>query len=306
MAPPAAAAGGRVGLVGVGRMGLGMALRLRDLGYAVRVRDLDPAREALAARAGALVVPDAHAAAQGCDALVIAVVDAAQTRAVLFGPGGAAGGLRPGAAVLLCPTIAPEDVEAIAAELQRRGLEPIDAPMSGGPERARSGAMSLMVACAGLVFERWRPLLGDLAARLFHVGERPGDGARTKLVNNLLAAVNLAGACEALALAVRAGLDPGRTLAVIEQSSGASWIGSDRLRRVLGGDAEVQARVALLTKDAGLALRLADAVGADIGVGRAAAGLFAEACAAGLAELDDSALWPWLCPPPVPPQGPPD
>ena len=80
--------------------------------------------------------------------------------------------------------------------------------MSGGPLRARDGSMSLMVACADAVYERWHGLLADLSSRLFHVGTRPGDGARTKLVNNLLAAVNLAGAAEAMALAQRIGLDP--------------------------------------------------------------------------------------------------
>ncbi len=93
----------------------------------------------------------------------------------------------------------------------------IDAPMSGGPARARDGTMSLMVACADAVFTRHEPVLRDLSSRLVRLGQRIGDGARTKLVNNLLAAVNLAAAAEALALAERLGLDPRRTLQVFEQ-----------------------------------------------------------------------------------------
>jgi 3-hydroxyisobutyrate dehydrogenase len=280
-----------VALVGAGRMGLGMVLRLRERGYALRVHDLDPAREALARAAGARIAGDAAAAAAGAEVLIVAVVDAAQTRDVLFGARGAAAALPAGAAVLLCPTIAADDVEAIAADLVARGLQPIDAPMSGGPQRARDGTMSLMVACADAAFDRWQGLLGDLASRLLRVGRRAGDGARTKLVNNLLAAVNLAGAAEALALAQRVGLDPALTLSVIEQSSGASWIGSDRLRRALAGDAAVHARIALLAKDSALALRLAARAGAGVPVGEAAARVFAAACAAGLADADDSALW---------------
>ena len=189
---------------------------------------------------------------------------------MLFGAGGAVQALAPGAAVLLCPTIAPQDVEALAAALERHGLQAIDAPMSGGPLRARDGAMSLMAACADEVFERWQGLPGDLSSRLFRVGTRPGDGARTKLVNNLLAAVKLAGAAEAMALAQRIGLDPAATLAVIESSSGQSWIGSERLRRALAADPAIGAHVSLLAKDSTLALDLARGCGLDPRLGSAA------------------------------------
>ncbi len=284
----------KVGIVGVGNMGLGMALRLLDRGHVVGVRDSDPARERLAQQHGASVHADAAAAAQGCAALIVAVVDAVQTREVLFGAGGAVHGLAPGAAVLLCPTIAPRDVEDLAAALERHGLQVIDAPMSGGPLRARDGTMSLMVACADAVYQRWQGVLGDLSSRLFRVGTQPGDGARTKLVNNLLAAVNLAGAAEALALAQRIGLDPAATLAVIESSSGQSWIGSERLRRALAADTSVGAHVSLLAKDSTLALDMARGCGLEPHLGLAAQALFADACAQGLALQDDSALWRWL------------
>ncbi len=340
-----------IGIVGIGNMGLAMALRLLDRGHAVRVRDIDPGREALARAAGAAVARSAAAAAAGAACVIVAVVDGAQTREVLFGHGAAAsrgdrdGGddgddgddrddsddgiaavLPPGTAVMLCPTIAPQDTEACARRLAERGIDCIDAPMSGGPARARDGSMSLMVACADAVFARHAALLADISSRVFRVGTRPGDGARTKLVNNLLAAVNLAGAAEALALASRLGLDATRTLDVIEQSSGQSWIGSDRLRRALAGERAPRAHMRLLAKDSALALRMA-ASGAgttasdDGGTARrcqptsgptsgpttqptspppvlatsqAAAALFAQACAQGLADADDGALYNWL------------
>jgi 3-hydroxyisobutyrate dehydrogenase len=156
--------------------------------------------------------------------------------------------------------------------------------------------MSLMVACADAVFERWQGLLGDLSTRLCRIGPVPGDGARTKLVNNLLAAVNLAGAAEAMALAQQLGLDPAVTLAVIEQSSGQSWIGSDRMRRALAGDPAVHAQMALLAKDSALALDAARQAGFDARLGRAAGACFAAAIAAGLQGQDDSTLWLWLRP----------
>jgi putative dehydrogenase len=247
----------RVAIVGIGNMGLGMALRLLDRGHAVAVRDLVAEREHAARSHGAAVHADAAAAAQGRELLIVAVVDALQTGQVLFGERGAAHGLAPGSTVLLCPTLAPQTVQECAERLAGHGIACVDAPMSGGPVRARDGTMSLMVACADAVFERWQPLLRELSSRLFRIGTRPGDGARTKLVNNLLAAINLAGAAEALALAQQLGLEPAATLAVIEASSGQSWIGSDRLRRALAADPAVHARMTLLAKDSGLAMGMA-------------------------------------------------
>ena len=282
---------GPVGVVGIGNMGLGLALRLRDAGQAVQVHDIDRARCALAASAGAVIRATPAQAAAGCALLVVVVVDAAQTDAVLFGADGAAAALAPGAAVMLCPTLGPADVERLAQRLHGLGLGCIDAPMSGGPARARDGQMSLMVACSDALWARFEPLLRHLAARLFRIGQQPGDGARTKLVNNLLAAVNLAGAAEALALAGRLGLDPARTLAVIEQSSGQSWIGSDRLARALAGDFAPRAHTTLLAKDSGLALAMAAQAGLPAPpMGSAAAALFQAALAAGYGAEDDARL----------------
>jgi 3-hydroxyisobutyrate dehydrogenase len=132
--------------------------------------------------------------------------------------------------------------------------------------------------------------MAALSSQVFRVGERPGDGARTKLVNNLLAAVNLAGAAEAMALAERIGLDPQRTLAVIERSSGQSWIGSERMHRALAGDLAPRAHTTLLRKDSGLALDMAAQAGIALPVATQAASLFAQACDAGLAALDDASL----------------
>jgi 3-hydroxyisobutyrate dehydrogenase len=295
-----APAAGPIGLIGVGAMGLAMAERLRDGGHDVVVHDVDGARETLAAAAGCAVASSPAVLASRCGLVIVAVVDGAQTTEVLFGAAGAAAALPRGAAVMLCPTIAPADTERVAASLAALGVEAIDAPMSGGPQRARDGSMSLMVACGDAVFDRWQPLLAWLASRLLRIGTRPGDGARTKLVNNLLAAVNLAGAAEALALASRLGLEPALTLTVIEQSSGQSWIGSDRLRRALAADSTLRARVALLAKDSALACAEARRAGFDVPVGAAATRLFADAVGAGLAPADDSALWRWLADAPQP------
>jgi 3-hydroxyisobutyrate dehydrogenase-like beta-hydroxyacid dehydrogenase len=190
--------------------------------------------------------------------------------------------------------IAPARAEAIAARLAKLSVDAIDAPMSGGPARARTGTMSLMVACADAAFERHRALLDALADPVFRIGERPGDGARAKLVNNLLAAVNLAGAAEAIALAERVGLDPARMLDVIERSSGQSWIASDRMRRAIAGDFAPRAHTTLLAKDSALAIEMASAAGTAPRLGGVAAATFAAAVEAGHGASDDASLLAFL------------
>jgi putative dehydrogenase len=286
-----------VGVIGVGNMGGAMAERLCEAGWAVTVCDIDPARQRQAVAAGAALVGSPAQVARSLaaeSALIIVVVDAAQVRHVLWGPGGAAQALQPGQTVLLCPTIAPEDVEAIAAQLASQGVDCIDAPLSGGPVRARDGRMSLMVAAPTGVLARHASLLSGLSDHVMRISEHVGDGARTKLVNNLLAGINLVGAAEALAMAERMGLDVSTTLDVIERSSGQSWIGSDRMRRAVTGDFEPRAHVTLLEKDTRLAVAAAAAAGFEGPLGARAARVFEQAHEAGMAALDDGALFELL------------
>ena len=283
----------RVAVIGAGNMGGAMVARLCDGGVPVVACDTDPPRQQQALSAGASLAdtPALAAAMLGDEGLlIVCVVDADQSHAVLFGPHGAAGPMRPGQTVMLCPTMAPQDTEALAAALSGRGIGCIDAPMSGGPARARDGSMSLMLAAPNALLTRHQALLARLSSRRFVVSERVGDGARTKLVNNLLAGINLVGAAEVMALAERLGLDLAATLDVIEQSSGQSWIGSDRMRRAIAGDFEPRAHVTLLEKDTRLAVEAAAAAGFDGPLGARAAAVFAQAHAAGLADLDDAAL----------------
>ena len=283
-----------IGIIGVGNMGGAMAKRLGCLGWAPWVHDIDDAKVHALMPFGAVAPVDiAHYAIHSV-ATILCVVDAQQTRDVLFGPQGIAPHLQPGHVVLLCPTIAPQDVEAIAVQLAQQGVDTIDAPMSGGPARARDGSMSLLVAGADAAVARCEPLLLALSSKVFRISELPGDGARTKLVNNLLAGINLVGAAEVMALARRMGLDLERTLDVIGQSSGQSWIGTDRMRRAITGDLAPRAHMTLLAKDTRFAQEAAQNVGFEGPLGPLAAQVFAAALDAGLADLDDAALLQFL------------
>jgi putative dehydrogenase len=275
-------------------MGGGMAGNLLEQGWAVQVCDIDVSRVREFEAQGAVACASPAGVAANAATLIVCVVDAAQSADVLFGKEGAAAAIGAGGTVLLCPTISPQDVESLSARLTALGIDTVDAPMSGGPARARDGSMSLMVACTDAVFARQQSLLRALSSKLFRISERPGDGARTKLVNNLLAGINLSGAAEAMAMAQAMGLDLARTLDVIEQSSGQSWIGSDRMRRALAGDYAPRAHVTLLEKDTRLAVEAAAAAGFTGPLGAHAARLFARAHEAGFAGDDDAALFKLL------------
>ena len=283
-----------VAIIGVGNMGGAMAANLLARGWPIHVCDRIPERAQQLVALGASAYPAPADAARAARATIICVVDAAQTRDVLFGAGAVADAMHLGHTVILCPTVSPQDVESITQQLRPFGLFCVDAPMSGGPARARDGSMSLMVACPQTVFERHRALIEALSSKVFRISERPGDGARTKLVNNLAAGINLVAAAEVMALAGRLGLDMAGTLDVIEQSSGQSWIGSDRMRRAIVQDFAPRAHMTLLEKDTRLAVQAAHDAGFRGPLGPRAAEVFARASASGLADLDDAALLRWL------------
>ncbi len=283
-----------ISIIGAGNMGGGMALNLLSRGYSVYVCDTDATKEAFLEKKGVVAGIQPAQSAMKSGVTIICVIDAVQIQNVLVGADGLLSA-EPAAlqthSVILCPTISPQDAERFAKLLADHGVRMIEAPMSGGPLRARDGSMSLMVACNDALFKQHERLLRDLSSKLFHVSQRIGDGARTKLVNNLLAAINLVGATEAVAMAEKLGLDARRTLDVIEQSSGQSWIGSDRMRRAIAGNIRPPgAHMTLLAKDTQLAMQAARDAGCNNPLGGVATGLFTKALESGMANEDDSQM----------------
>ncbi len=280
-----------VGIIGVGNMGGAMAANLLSQGWPVHVCDIDDNKTRALSQLGAVVHANPRDIANHTPLLIICVVDAVQTKDVLFGANGAAMHLKAGQTVMLCPTIAPADVEYCANKLSELGIETIDAPMSGGPARARDGSMSLMLACNDAVYAKHQDLIAVLSNQVFRISQRVGDGAKTKLVNNLLASINLAGAAEVMGLAEKMGLDLSTTLNVIEHSSGQSWIGSDRMRRAIANDYEPRAHTTLLAKDSKLAVQSASHLSYPTPLGQVAMATFARAVDDGYADLDDASLF---------------
>ena len=282
-----------VGVIGVGNMGAAMAARLRERGFDVVVRDVRPEAEQPLLDLGARRASSAAEIARASAAILVVVVDAKQIDDVLSGDNGLLMALRPEHLVLIQSTIAPADAARFAAAVRARGALALDAPISGGPVRARAGELSMMVAGSESAFDRAQPLFAALATRVFNVGSEPGLGATMKLVNNLLAGVYLAAGAEAFAIGRAAGLGAQTMAEVFGASSGQSWILTDRLARLLAGDQRPHAQMQILAKDVRLAVDLANSVGKTTRLGADTCALFAAALAAGLTDADDSALISW-------------
>ncbi len=284
-------AGPDVGVIGVGAMGGGVVASLCRAGFATHARDIRPEAMAAAATLGATVHESAAALARAVDVIVVLVVDAAQVDTVLFGELGAAAAVRPGAVVLLASTLDPDDVVAVATKLATRGVFCLDAPVSGGPRRAAEGTMTMMVAGPASAMARAEPVLAAIAGKAFRVGTTPGTAAKFKIVNNLLAAVNLAAGAEALALATAAGLDPRMVVEVVNASSGASWMFADRMPRALDGDYAPRAAAKILAKDVGIATSFAARHHVGVPFALVARDTFQSALASGHGEQDDAILY---------------
>ncbi|HTT10926.1 MAG TPA: NAD(P)-dependent oxidoreductase [Burkholderiaceae bacterium] len=282
-----------VGVIGVGNMGGAMAARLLERGFPVTVRDVRARAEEPLVALGARRAPSPHAIAQACASILVVVVDAKQIDDVLSGDRGLLSALRPEHLVLIQSTIAPADAARVAAAIRARGALALDAPISGGPARARAGQISIMAAGADAAFERARPLFDALATRVFRVGAAPGLGSTMKLVNNLLAGVYLAAGAEACAIGHAAGLDTRAMAEAFAASSGQSWILADRLARVVADDRLPRAQMHILAKDLQLAEDLARSLGRTTTLGAATSALFSAAMASGLSDADDSALIFW-------------
>jgi putative dehydrogenase len=278
----------KVAVIGLGSMGLGAALNLVKHGHAVTGCELrEVARAELLAAGGAAVAsPDALPA--DLEAVVVFVVNAAQTEDVLFGAAGCAARLPPGAVILVCTTVAPEAARALDARIAAAGLLMLDAPVSGGAVGARGGTMTVMASGSEAAFAKAGPVLEAIASKVWRLGDQAGIGSTVKMVNQLLAGVHIATAAEALALGIRAGADPKTLFEVISTSAGSSWMWQNRVPHILAGDDTPLSAVNIFVKDLGIVLDQARALTFPLPMASAAHQLFLSAAAAGYGGRDDA------------------
>lgn len=277
----------RLAFVGLGAMGLPMAGHLVAAGFSVRGYDVRAESRAALAAAGGELAGTLAQAADGADALVLMVVNAAQAEDVLFGQG-ALDALAPDGIVVLMATCPPGAVEAIAARVSATGRRFVDAPVSGGVVGAKAAKLTIMAAAPAATLAEIRPLLDALGDRIFHVGERPGQGATVKAVNQLLCGVHIAAAAEAMALAGRVGVDLAVVLEILSGSSASSWMLRDRGPRMLEGEPEVTSAVDIFVKDLGIVLEAGRSAGAALPLAALAHQLFVSTSGRGDGAADDS------------------
>ena len=278
----------KVGVIGLGNMGMGAALNLLRKGH--DTTGCDPREEARAAFAaeGGKVVAGAEALPTNLEAIVVFVINAAQTEAVLFGEAGCLPRMRKGAAVLCCATVAPEAARALGSRIEAAGFLMLDSPVSGGAVGARAGTMTVMGSGSEAAFAKAGPVLEAISSKVWRLGEQIGVGSTVKMVNQLLAGVHIATAAEALALGIRAGADPETLFKVISESAGSSWMWQNRVPHVLAGDDTPLSAVNIFVKDLGIVLDQARSLTFPLPMAAAAHQLFLAAAANGQGLKDDS------------------
>jgi 3-hydroxyisobutyrate dehydrogenase len=280
---------GKAAVIGLGSMGFGIAASLARAGFDVVGADVQAEAVARFAAHGRTADNPATAAAEA-GIVVTVVVNAAQTRAVLFGENGAAAAMPKGAVVVSCATMSPKDAEALAAEAEALGLLYLDAPISGGAQRAAEGALTVLASGSRTAFERAQPALDAMAAKLYALGDRPGIGASFKMVNQLLAGVHIAAACEAITFAKRLGLDIAKVYEVITASAGNSWMFENRMPHVLEGDYRPKSAVEIFTKDLGIVMDMSRDTKFPTPVAAQALQMFLMTAAAGMGRDDDASV----------------
>ncbi|CAN5307910.1 NAD(P)-dependent oxidoreductase [soil metagenome] len=296
---PVASRDSIVTVLGLGAMGLPMAARLSSE-FAVRGFDINEGRRDLAASAGVERFDSARSACSGSGIVLLAVRNEEQLVEVLFGAEGVAAVMSPGSVVILTSTVGTAAIPVTAERLAGMGIGFVDAPLSGGPVRAREGDLLILVGAEPAALERARAVLEALSSTLTIVGDAPGDGQAMKTVNQLLCGVHIAAAAEALALADRLGLDPDKALRALEAGAAGSFMLSNRGPRMLeaydDGGAEVLSRLDIFVKDMGIVGNAVRAAGLPSPLAAAAEQLYLIAQAQGLGTADDSAVIRVLAP----------
>jgi L-threonate 2-dehydrogenase len=280
----------KVGVIGLGAMGGGMARSLRRAGCEVHVVDVRPGVAAAFAAKGGVACASPAELAQACDVIISVVINAAQTESVLFGEAGCAAAMRPGSVFVMCSTVDPAWSATLETRLAKRGILYLDAPISGGAAKALAGQITMMTSGAPQAYDKCGAVLDAMAAKVYRLGERAGAGSKVKVINQLLAGVHIAAAAEAMALGLREGVDPAALYEVITHSAGNSWMFENRMAHVLAGDYTPLSAVDIFVKDLGIVLDLARASKFPLPLSSTAHQMFMQASSAGFAAQDDSAV----------------
>lgn len=282
----------RVAFLGLGKMGSGMASRLIAAGHTVSVYNRTLERASPLAALGARVADSPRAAAERADVIVCMTADDEASRTMWLGELGALAAQNlPDALAIECSTLSHDWVLELAAHVRERGFRYVDAPVTGLPDAAAAGTLTLLVGADPADLDAARPIFASLATRVLHFGA-VGQGTAYKLMINLMGAVQIASAAEGMALAERAGLDLKLVTDAVASGQAASPQVVRNVRRFAAGDhtSAVTFTPALRLKDVEYALRLANKLGVDCPFGDVARDLYRKLCERGYGKDNESRI----------------
>lgn len=253
----------RVGFIGLGIMGTGMARNLLKAGFPLQVWNRTAKRaEALVAE-GATAAESPAALAAASDIIITCVSDTPDVEAVILGDDGVIAGVRSGALVIDMSTISPQATLAIGERLAERGVHMLDAPISGGSEGAARGTLSIMIGGDAEDVARAQSVFAAMGKTITHVGGH-GAGQTVKLVNQILVVGNTLAMCEALLFAQAGGVDLQKAFEAVSPGAAGSWMFSNRAPQILRRDWRPGFTIDLQQKDLRLVLQAADSLGVPV------------------------------------------
>ena len=252
----------KIGLIGLGIMGKPMAKNLLKAGYDLTVSDLNQAAVDEIVAAGAKSAANAQIG-ETCDVVLTMVPNSPQVKAVMLGDDGVAAHMKPGSVFIDMSSINPVASKEIAAELAKKGIEMLDAPVSGGEPKAIDGTLSFMVGGKQEVFDEHKDLLGAMGASVVRCGE-VGAGNTTKLANQIIVACNIQALAEALTLAKMAGVDPELVFQAIKGGLAGSTVMNAKAPMMIEGNDKPGFKIDLHIKDLNNALDCAHTVGCPL------------------------------------------
>lgn len=267
----------RIGFIGLGSMGRPMAINLLKAGFMLTVFNRSQGSVQTLAALGATPAPSPYAVAEASDVIITMLPAPPDVKSVLLRDDGVLAGTRPGQIIIDHSTIDPASARELAAACAAVGVTFLDAPVSGGPEGATAGTLTIMAGGTREAFDQVTPILSAEGQRLHYIGPS-GSGAALKLVNQTLVAIHTAAAAEAMVLGAKAGLDPVTMFEVIRTSYGASRMLERAMTNfILPGELDKGIPMDMLAKDIGLIHGLAETLGTPMQLFDAATQMYAAA-----------------------------
>ena len=277
----------KVGLIGVGNMGTGMSRNILKARHELTVYDVRPAAMETLVAEGARAATSPRELGTSVDTVFIMVLNVEQVKAALLGEDGLLAGLRPGSTVICTATIGRSQVIEVAELVVAKGVNIVDAPVSGGAPGAAAGTLTMMVAAENKTFAASKPVLEAVGKDIYHVGQEIGMGQTVKSALAVLIGTTYAGIFEALTLAVKAGVPPETLRDVVSTSVVGNFLFTDTTENILSRNFKGQSNIGTMYKD----LSLAKSMASDCGVPLFAASAAFELFQAGKAVNPDEDNW---------------